>query len=186
MRKILVVARRELGSYFNSPVAYIVVLFFLVLTSAWLFYGERFFARDAATLREYFAAWPLLFIVLLPALTMRSWAEEQRQGTAEILLTLPLRERDLVLGKFLAASLLLALMFLLTLPLPLGASLLGSLDAGPIASQYVGALLLGAAGLALGLLVSTLSSNQVSAFLIGAPLMLGVTLIGRLPAFLPL
>ena len=186
MRKILVVARRELGAYFNSPMAYIVVVFFLVLTSAWLFYGERFFARDAATLRGYFAAWPLLFIVLLPALTMRSWAEEQRQGTAEILLTLPLRERDLVLGKFLAAWLLLALMFPLTLPLPLGASALGSFDAGPIASQYVGALLLGAAGLALGVLVSTLSSNQVSAFLIGVALMLGMTLIGRLPAFLPL
>jgi hypothetical protein len=91
-----------------------------------------------------------------------------------------------VLGKFLAAWLLLALMFLLTLPLPLGASALGSFDAGPIASQYVGALLLGAAGLALGLLVSTLSSNQVSAFLIGVALMLGMTLIGRLPAFLPL
>jgi ABC-2 type transport system permease protein len=81
MRKVLVVARRELGAYFNSPMAYIVVVFFLVLTSAWLFYGERFFARDAATLRGYFAAWPLLFIVLLPALTMRSWAED-RQGTA--------------------------------------------------------------------------------------------------------
>ncbi len=180
------VARRELSAYFNSPVAYIVVIFFLVLTSVWLFYGQRFFARDAATLRGYFAVWPLLFIVLLPALTMRSWAEEQRQGTAEILLTLPIRERDLVLGKFLAAWALLGLMFLLTLPVPLSAALFGSFDPGPIASQYLGALLLGGAGLAAGLLVSTLSANQVSAFLIGVALLLVLTLIGRLPAFLPL
>ena len=179
-------ARRELGSYFNSPVAYIAVLFFLVLTSAWLFYGQHFFAADAATLRGYFAAWPLVFIVLLPALTMRSWAEEQRQGTAEILLTLPIRERELVLGKFLAAWALLGLMFLLTLPLPLGAALFGSFDPGPIASQYLGALLLGGAGLALGLLVSALSANQVSAFLISVALLLVLTLIGRLPALLPL
>jgi ABC-2 type transport system permease protein len=180
------VARRELGSYFNSPVAYIAVLFFLVLTSAWLFYGQRFFAGDAATLRGFFATWPLVFIVLLPALTMRSWAEEQRQGTAEILLTLPVRERELVLGKFLAAWALLGLMFLLTLPVPLGASLFGSFDPGPIASQYLGALLLGASGLALGLLVSALSANQVSAFLIGVALLLVLTLIGRLPALLSL
>ncbi len=179
-------ARRELGSYFNSPVAYLAVLFFLVLTSAWLFFGQHFFAGDAATLRGYFAPWPLVFIVLLPALTMRSWAEEQRQGTAEILLTLPVRERELVLGKFLAAWALLGLACLLTLPVPLGASLLGSFDPGPIASQYLGALLLGGAGLALGLLVSALSTNQVSAFLIGVALLLVLTLVGRLPALLPL
>ncbi len=179
-------ARRELGAYFNSPVAYIAVLFFLVLTSAWLFFGQHFFAADAATLRGYFATWPLVFIVLLPALTMRSWAEEQRQGTAEILLTLPVRERELVLGKFLAAWALLGLMALLTLPVPLGAALFGSLDPGPIVSQYFGALLLGGAGLALGLLVSALSANQVSAFLIGVALLLVLTLVGRIPALLPL
>ncbi len=179
-------ARRELGSYFNSPVAYIVVVFFLLITSAWLFYGQRFFAADAATLRGYFAVWPLLFIVLLPALTMRSWAEEQRQGTAEILLTLPIRERELELGKFLAAWALLALMFLLTLPVPLGAALLGSFDPGPIAGQYLGALLLGSAGLALGLFVSAHSANQVSAFLVSVALLLVLTLVGRLSSLLPL
>jgi ABC-2 type transport system permease protein len=88
MHRIAAVTRRELRAYFTTPVAYIVVIFFLVVTAAWFFYAQQFFAQGVATLRGYFSLWPILFILLLPAITMRSWAEERRQGTAEILLTL--------------------------------------------------------------------------------------------------
>jgi ABC-2 type transport system permease protein len=186
MTRFAAVARRELAAYFNSPMAYIVIIFFLVLTSAWLFYGQQFFAQNAATLRGYFSLWPLVFIVLIPAITMRSWAEERRQGTAEILLTLPFRERELVLGKFAAALGLLAIMLALTLPIPLLVAPFGYFDPGPIASQYAGALLLGGAGLAVGLLVSALSANQISAFLVSVLVLLVLTLIGRVPALLTL
>jgi len=184
MRRIAAVARRELGAYFNSPVAYIVIVFFLVFTSAWFFFGEQFFAQDSATLRGYFSLWPLAFIILLPALTMRSWAEEHRQGTAELLLTLPFRERDLVLGKFAASLALLAIMTALTLPVALSVAPLGSFDPGPILTQYAGVLLLGAAGLATGQFVSAVSANQISAFLFGVLFLLFITLVGRLPALL--
>jgi ABC-2 type transport system permease protein len=180
------VAQKELASFFNSPVAYIVVIFFLVLTSAWFFYGQQFFAQDTASLRGYFSLWPVVFIILIPAITMRSWAEEQRQGTAEVLLTLPIRERELVLGKFAAALALLAITVALTLPVPLLVSPLGSFDPGPIASQYAGALLLGAAGIAVGLFVSSLSANQISAFLLGVVFLLFITLIGQVPSLLVL
>lgn len=184
MRRLLAVARRELGSYFNSPVAYIVIVFCLVFTSAWFFYGQQFFAQDAATLRGYFSLWPLIFVLLLPALTMRSFAEEYRQGTAEILLTLPCRERELVLGKFAAALALLLLLELLSLPVPLLVAPLGAFEPGQIAGQYVGVLLLGAAGLAAGLFVSALSANQISAFLLTAVFLLFITFIGQVPSLL--
>jgi ABC-2 type transport system permease protein len=186
VRKAAAVARRELAAYFNSPVAYIVVVFFLITTSAGFFFGQQFFAQDAASLRGYFSLWPLLFIILLPAITMRSWAEEQRQGTAEILLTLPLREREIVLGKFMAAYALLGIAVILTLPVPLSVAPLGSFDPGPIISQYVGALLLGAAGIAAGLFVSSLSANQVTAFLFGVAFLLFITLVGRFPTLVVL
>jgi ABC-2 type transport system permease protein len=186
VRRLLAVARRELGSYFHSPVAYIVGVFFLVFTSAWFFYGGQFFAQDTATLRGYFSLWPLVYIILLPALTMRSWAEEYRQGTAEILLTLPFRERELVLGKFAAALSLLGLLVVLSLPVPLLVAPLGHFEPGQIASQYVGVLLLGAAGLAAGLFMSALSANQISAFLCAVVFLLFITLIGQVPALLVL
>jgi ABC-2 type transport system permease protein len=184
VRRMAAVARRELAAYFNSPVAYVVVIFFLVTTSAWFFYGGQFFAQDTASLRGYFSRWPLLFILLLPALTMRSWAEEHRQGTADLLLTLPFRERDLVLGKFAASLALLGIMTALTLPVPLSVAPLGFFDPGPILTQYAGVLLLGAAGLAAGQFVSSLSTNQISAFLFGVLFLLFITLVGRLPSLL--
>lgn len=184
MRRIFAVVRRELGSYFNSPVAYIVSVFFLVFTSVWFFYGGQFFAQDTATLRGYFSLWPLVFIILLPALTMRGWAEEYRQGTAELLLTLPFRERELVLGKFAAALALLGMLVILSLPVPLLVAPLGSFEPGQIVTQYVGVLLLGAAGLAAGLFVSALSTNQISAFLFAVVFLLLITLSGQVPALL--
>ena len=186
MRKVAAIARRELGAYFTSPVAYIVVIFFLVVTAAWFFYAQQFFAQDSATLRGYFSTWPLVMVVLLPAITMRSWAEERKQGTAEILLTLPFREGELVLGKFAASLGLLGIVVVLSLAVPLSVAPLGSFEPGAIATAYLGVLLLGCAGLAAGQFISALSANQISAFLFGVVFMLFITLVGRIPAIVPL
>ncbi len=117
--RVLPVVRKELSGYFNSPIAYTVVVAFLVFTSVWLFYLQQFFVRGEASLRIFFEVIPTVFIFLVPALTMRSWAEERKSGTLEILLTLPFRETEVVAGKFLGAAALLAVMVVLTLPLPL-------------------------------------------------------------------
>lgn len=186
MRRVAAMARRELAAYFATPVAYIVVIFFLVVTSVWFFFVNGFFAQDTATLRGYFAVWPFVYIALLPAITMRSWAEERRQGTAEILLTLPARERELVLGKFFGSLALLLIAIVLTVPVPLSVAPLGFFEPGQIAGQYLGALLLGCTGLASGMLLSALSSNQVSAFLLAAVFLLFITMVGQVPAALAL
>jgi len=178
--------RKELRSYFNSPIAYVVVLTFLVFSGIWVFYLQTFFAANTASLRGYFGVLPVVFIIVMPALTMRSWAEEKKLGTVEVLLTLPFRESVVVLGKFVAALALLALMLALTLPTPLLLSRFGAFDWGEIAGQYLGALLLGAAGLSLGLFVSSLATNQVSAFLVGLFVLLVITLISQVNMLFPL
>lgn len=167
---------RELRSGFNSPIAYIVALFFLLFTSVWFFTIQEFFARDTASLRSYFSIFPFVFIVLIPSLTMRSWAEETRQGTLELMVTLPAREWDLVLGKFIANLILLAIILVGTLPTVAAVLPFGDFDPGPIISQYVGIFLLGAAGLALGQSISLFTRNQVSAFISTAGVLLLVTI----------
>lgn len=169
--------RRELRSFFNTPVAYIAVLFFLLVPAVWLFLIHRFLAADTAHLRSYFHAFPAVFVFVIPALTMRSWAEERRLGTEELLLSLPMREGTLLIGKYAALLVLLGVMLLLTLPVPLTLTPLGDFETGSIIGQYIGAFLLGAAGASLGLLVSVLSRNQTSAFLISVAVLLAVTLL---------
>jgi ABC-2 type transport system permease protein len=166
--RALALARKELYSQGNSPAFYGIAVFFLLFTSIWLFYIQRFFAQDLASLRVYFAAFPLAFILVIPALTMKSWAEERKLGSVEILLTMPFSEWELVLGKYLAAMGSLAFIIALTLPLPLSLMSLGSFDGGVILAEYAGALLLGSAAAALGLFLSALSKNQAGAFLGGA------------------
>ena len=173
------VIRKELKSYFNSPIAYVVVITFLVFSSIWIFYLQSFFAANTASLRGYFSVIPIVFIIVMPAITMRSWAEEKKLGTLEVLLTLPFRESTLVLGKYIAALALLAIMIGLTLPIPLLAARFGSFDWGEILSQYLGALLIGAAGISVGLFVSSLTTNQVSAFLVSLFVLLVLTLIAQ-------
>lgn len=188
--RVLPVVRRELSAYFNSPIAYTVMVSFLVFTSVWVFYLNQFFARGEASLRIFFQVIPTVFIFLIPALTMRSWAEERKSGTLEILLTLPFREAEVVAGKFIGAALLLAVMVLLTLPLPLTLSRLGFFDAGQIAGEYIGVLLLGASGLAVGLCISSLSANQISSYIFCGLALLALTLANQvnlvvsLPAWL--
>jgi ABC-2 type transport system permease protein len=127
---------------------------------------QTFFARGQADLRGLFEAIPLLTLLLVPALTMRLWAEETKQGTIETLLTFPVRDAELVAGKFLASWTLLAVALLLTLPLAISVSFLGNLDWGPVIGGYLGALLLGAAYLALGQFISAVTENQILAFIL--------------------
>ncbi len=166
MNKIRAVALRELRAYFNSPIAYVFLLVFVGTALFTFFNIQAFFARGQADLRGLFEAIPLLTLLLVPALTMRLWAEETKQGTIETLLTFPVRDVELVAGKFLASWILLAVALLLTLPLAISVSFLGNLDWGPVIGGYLGALLLGAAYLALGQFVSAVTENQILAFIL--------------------
>ncbi|MCL1837445.1 MAG: ABC transporter permease [Treponema sp.] len=176
----LALAKKELFSYLNAPAFYGAAVFFLVFSSVWLFYFQRYFMMNMATLRPYFAVFPLVFILVIPALTMKSWAEERKTGSIELLLTMPLSEWDLVLGKFLSAFAMLVMMLALTIPLPLSLFPLGEFDGGVIFCEYVGALLLGASALALGLLLSSLSKNQAGSFLGSAVVLMVVMLASQL------
>jgi ABC-2 type transport system permease protein len=176
MNAIRALAKKEFASAYNSPIAYGVTIFFLVFSAVWLFYVQRFFAMDSASLRPYFGIFPLAFTVLVPALTMRSWAEERKQGTAELLLTMPFAEWELVAGKFVASYSVLLIALALTLPLPLSLLALGDFDAGALAGEYLGAALLGMAATAIGLCCSALAKNQISAFLGAIALLLAFTL----------
>jgi ABC-2 type transport system permease protein len=179
-KRAAALAKKEIYSYGNSPAFYGITVFFLLFCSIWLFYFQRFFTMDSASLRPYFASFPIVFILIIPAITMKSWAEERKLGTVELLLTMPFSEWDLVLGKFFSALAVLAAILALTIPLPLTLLPLGDFDGGVIACEYIGALLLGASATALGLLLSALSKNQAGAFLGSAVALLFVMLINRL------
>lgn len=180
MRAILTVARKELATYFNSPIAYIVVVFFLAFTSTWFFYIQQFLVQNVASMRSYFGILPVVFVILMPAITMRSWAEENKLGTAEVLLTLPFTEAHVVVGKFLGAFTLLAVMLALTLPVPFTISPLGDFATGQIIGQYIGTLLLGAGAISVGLFVSSLSQNQITSFILGVVVLLALTLVNQI------
>jgi len=161
MKQIWAVTRKELSAYFGSPMALIFIGAFLLVTLFSFFWVEGFFARNLADVRPLFRWMPVLLLFLVAALTMRQWSEEQRAGTLEVLLTLPVRRLDLVLGKFLAVMILVALALALTLFLPLTVTLLGPLDWGPVIGGYLAALLLAAAYAAMGLFVSSRTDNQI-------------------------
>lgn len=166
MSRVRAVARREFRAYFNSPIAYVFLIAFVGASLFTFFNISAFFARGKADLRGLFESLPFLLVLLVPALTMRLWAEESRQGTLEILLTLPARDREWVGGKFLASWGLLAVGLGLTFPLIFVVERLGNLDWGPVIGGYIGALLLGAAYLAVGQFVSALTENQILAFIL--------------------
>jgi ABC-2 type transport system permease protein len=166
MSSAFTVARKELRALFQSPVAVMFLGVFLLVTLFTFFSWSKFFARNLADVRPLFEWLPLLLIFLVSAVTMRAWAEERKAGTLEVLLTLPVSTRDLVLGKFLAGMGLVAAGLALTLPLPFVVAHLGHLDWGPVIGGYVAALLLASAYLAIGLCVSARTDNQVVALLV--------------------
>lgn len=176
------IARRELGSYFTSPIAYAVTAVFLLV--AGYFFGLILYYSREATLRYLFYNLTTLLLLTGPALTMRLLAEERKSGTIELLLTAPVRDGEVIVGKFLAALLLWTLMLALTLVYPLLLQLLGNPDPGPIATGYLGLLLAGAAILSLGVVASALTSNQVIAALVAFGLSLLLWLADALQGLL--
>ena len=166
MRNILIIAGRELTAYFATPVATVFIVIFLVLQGALTFNLGDFFDRGQADLNPFFTFIPWVFLLLVPAITMRLWAEERRLGTIELLLTLPLTQFQAVLGKFLAAWAFCAIALVLTFPFVITVNILGSPDNGVIASGYVGSLLVAGAFLAVGSAISALTRNQVIAFVL--------------------
>ncbi|MBN1315388.1 MAG: Gldg family protein [Anaerolineales bacterium] len=165
MKQALSITRKELNSYFGSPMALIFLGGFLAATLFVFFWVETFFARGIADVRPMFSWMPLLMIFLVAALTMRQWSEEQRSGTLEILLTLPVSHLQLVLGKFLAVMALVGLALALTLFLPITVSLLGNLDWGPVFGGYLATLLMAGAYTAIGLFISSRTDNQIVALI---------------------
>jgi ABC-2 type transport system permease protein len=160
------VARRELAGYFATPVAYVFIVIFLVMSGALTFTIGNFFARGQADLSPFFTFVPWLFLFLVPALTMRLWAEERRLGTIELLLTLPIAQWQAVVGKFLAAWAFCAIALGLTFPLVITVNVLGNPDNGVILAGYLGCLLVAGAFLAVGAAISALTKNQVIAFVL--------------------
>lgn len=162
------IARKEFRTYFRTPIAYVFITIFLVVMG-WLFFwmgGEPFFKRGTVDMRGFFGYLPFLFLFFIPAISMRMWSEEKKMGTIELLLTMPLKESEVVLGKFLAAVGLLVVSLLFTLPIPIMLAVIGDPDFGPIWGGYLGTLFLGSAYLAIGFFASSLTENQIVAFLL--------------------
>jgi ABC-2 type transport system permease protein len=160
------VMRRELSGYFATPVAYVFLIIFLVMTGVFAFYLGNFYERGYADLNPFFRFHPWLYLFLVPAISMRLWAEERRSGTIELLFTLPMTTLQAVLGKFLAAWLFLGLALLLTLPMWITVNYLGSPDNGVILAAYFGSWLMAGGFLAIGSCMSALTRNQVVAFIL--------------------
>jgi ABC-2 type transport system permease protein len=166
MSNVLCILRRELSGYFATPVAYVFLVIFLALAGVLTFQLGDLLESGQADLQPFFAFHPWLYMFLVPAISMRLWAEERKQGTLEVLLTLPISMGEAVLGKFLAAWLFTAIALALTLPLWLTINWLGSPDNGVIFASYVGSLLMAGSYLAVGACFSALTRNQVIAFVL--------------------
>jgi ABC-2 type transport system permease protein len=166
MRHVVAVFRRELSSYFDSPLAYIAIPAFLVLVGAFSLYFQDLFASGLVSMRGVFFWCAVWFLLLIPAITMRSFAEEHRSGSLELLATMPLTESQIVLGKYLASVAVVTVALLLTVTYPITLATLGSLDPGPVVGGYIGLLLLGMAFCAIGTAASAFTSNQIIAFIV--------------------
>jgi ABC-2 type transport system permease protein len=168
MRTLGIITWRELGGYFSTPLAYVFLVIFLAGAGAVTFYMGNFFSRGQADLLAFFGFHPWLFLVLIPAVGMRLWAEERKTGTIELLMTLPVTTGQVVAGKFLAAWAFTAIAIALTCPIWISVSYLGDPDHGVIIASYLGSLLMAGALLALTSCLSALTKNQVIAFVVGA------------------
>ncbi|SFK92352.1 ABC transporter permease subunit [Rhodanobacter glycinis] len=179
MNPVMAVARRELRSYFVTPVAYVFLVIFLVLAGILTFYVGDFYERGQADLQPFFSMHPWLYLILVPAVSMRIWAEEAKGGTLELLLTLPVTLLQAMLGKFLAAWLFVGLALLLTFPIWITVNYLGSPDNGVIVAGYLGSWLMAGAFLAIGTCISTLTRSQVVAFILTALVCVLLILAGQ-------
>ncbi len=180
---ILAIFRRELRSYFNSPVAYVVIVVFLAIIG-W-FFTSNLFLMNVASLRVVFELVPLVFLFFVPAITMRLLAEEKKSGTLELLTTKPVLDSEIILGKFLAAWVLLAAALAPTLLYVLTLLVLGSPDLGPVVTGYLGLLLMGGVYIGIGLFASSLTENQIVAFIISFLIVLALFLMDKVLMYVP-
>jgi ABC-2 type transport system permease protein len=168
MSKTFVVFLREFSAYFSTPLAYVFIVIFLGLTGAFTFYMGSFFERGQADLQSFFGFLPWLFLILIPAVSMRLWAEERKSGTIELLMTLPISTAQVVIGKFLAAWAFVCIAIMLTFPIWITVNYLGDPDNGVVAASYIGSLVMAGSYLAIGSCISALTKNQVIAFIVAA------------------
>ena len=181
MKPILTIAKRELGGYFASPVAFVVIVIFLLLSGFFTFMVGALFERGQANLEAFFAWHPWLYLILGPAVGMGMWSEERRLGTIELLLTLPVTPWQAIVGKFLASWAVIGIALLCTFPVWITVNYLGNPDNGVIFAGYLGSLLMGGAYLAVTSMVSAMTRSQVVAFLIAVVLALFLILAGFPP-----
>jgi len=180
-RHILSIAKREVSGYFASPVAYVFIVIFLLLTGFFTFMVGNFFGRGQANLLSFFVWHPWLYLFLVPAVGMRMWSEERRLGTIELLLTMPITPWQAIVGKFLASWLVLALALALTFPIVITVNYLGHPDNGVILASYAGSLLLSGAYLSVSAMTSAMTRNQVVSFILAVVLCLFLILAGWPP-----
>jgi ABC-2 type transport system permease protein len=178
MRNVLTIFRRELAGYFATPLAYVFIVIFLVMAGMLTFFVGNFFERGQADLQPFFTFHPWLYVVLIPALSMRLWAEERKSGTIELFLTLPIRMTEAVVGKFLAAWCFAGIALALTVPFWITVNFLGRPDNGVILASYIASWLMAGALLAVGSCVSAMTKNQVIAFVVTAALAFVLTVSG--------
>ena len=166
MANVWIITRREFSSFFATPVAYVFIAIFLMLSGVFTFFIGNLYERGQADLIPFFNFHPWLYLFLVPAMAMRSWAEERKSGSIELLMTLPVSIGEAVLGKFLAAWFILALSLILTFPLWLSVNYLGQPDNGIILAAYIGSWLMSGAFLAISTCMSAFTRNQVVAFIL--------------------
>lgn len=182
-QNILPIFRRELRSYFNSPVAYVVIVVFLAIVG-W-FFTSNLFLMNVASMRVVFELVPLVFLFFVPAITMRLLAEEKKSGTLELLTTKPVTDAEIVIAKFLAAWVLLAAALVPTLLYLITMMALGSIELGPVIAGYVGLLLMGGSYIAIGIFASSLTENQIIAFIISFLIVLALFLMDKVLMYVP-
>ena len=180
-RNILTIAKREVTSYFASPIAYVFIVIFLLLAGFFTFMVGGFFERGQANLQTFFAWHPWLYLFLVPAVGMRMWSEERRMGTIELLLTMPITPWQAIVGKFLASWLVLAIALALTFPIVITVNYLGNPDNGVILGSYIGSLLLAGSYLSIAALTSAMTRNQVVSFIVSVVICLFLILAGWWP-----
>lgn len=166
MRNIITIFKRELNSYFATPVAYVFIVIFLIMSGALTFYLGNYFERGQADLNPFFQFHPWLYLFLVPAIAMRLWAEERKTGSIELLMTLPISIGQSVVGKFLAAWVFIGISLILTFPIWITVNYLGNPDNGVILAAYIGSFLMAGGFLAIGSCISAMTKNQVIAFII--------------------
>ncbi|MBA4367439.1 MAG: ABC transporter [Desulfobacterium sp.] len=183
MRQVTHIFNKEFKDYFISPIAYIVISVFLIATG-WLFFST-FFLYNQVSLRNFFSLLPLIFSFVIPAVTMRLFSEEINIGSYEILLTMPVTFKDVIFGKLLAGAAMVVAMLVPTFAYAITVAFLGELDWGPIVGGYFGAILLGVAFSSIGLFASSLTRNQIIAFIIGMAICFSLTLIDKMLFLFP-